>query len=260
MLKKRLIPKLLITKDEQNNPIVVTTVGFSKRLIVGDPVSQAKIYQHQMVDELVFLNIDDDNKLSIAELAELANEVSEEIFMPVTFGGGIKSKNDVQLLLKNGADKISINSNAILNPEFITELSTIYGSQCVVVSIDYVQDETGMNYVHCKAQNYLKKIPLLEWVVEVQRLGAGEIILTSVENDGAKCGIDIKTLQEVTSAVNIPVIVSGGCGLAKHFIEALREGNADAVSAGTYFAFKDENPMQCRSQIFNSGLHIRRLT
>ncbi len=260
MLKRRLIPKLLICRDSNSNILVVTTNKYRDRSIVGAPVSQARIYQHQAVDELIFLNFDNDAPLSIVELSELATLISEEIFMPVTFGGGIKNKSDVRLLLKSGADKISINSEAIINPEFITELSEIYGAQCIVVAIDYKRNQQGKNLVCYKSGMLSIDMTPVEWALEVEKRGAGEILLTSVDNDGTRAGMDIDVLRAVTAAVKIPVVASGGCGSAIHFIDAFKVGNADAVSAGTYFAFKDENPMQCRSQIYNSGVPIRRLT
>ena len=260
MLKKRLIPKLLIGKDDNSNLVVVTTSGFQERSIVGDPVSQAKIYQHQMVDELVFLNIDSQNGLSMEEFSTLATEVSEEIFMPVTFGGGITSAEDVRLLLSSGADKVSLNSMPFDKAELITELSGKYGAQCIVVSIDYRVDASGSATVYTAGGDVRTEWNPVEWAKEVERLGAGEILLSSINNDGRRQGICMNVTSAVADAVSIPVIASGGCGLAKNFVDCFLESNVDAVSAGTYFAFKDENPMQCRSQIYNAGIDIRRLT
>lgn len=260
MLKKRLIPKLLICHDDHKNELVVTTRNYDGRSIVGDPVSQARIYQHQMVDELIFLNIDNTRELSIDEFAALAIRISEDIFMPVTFGGGVKTKDDVRLLLKSGADKVSINSMALENPELITELSEIYGAQCVVVSIDYRVDENGDAWVYTASGKIKTDWNPVEWAKEVERRGAGEILITSIDNDGTRGGLCLEVTREVADAVTIPVIGSGGCGLASHFIDGFIKGGVDAVCAGTYFAFKDENPMQCRSQVYNAGVPIRRLT
>jgi cyclase len=260
MIKKRLIPKLLISRDSNGNLVVVTTKKFSARCMVGDPVSQARIYQHQAVDELVFLNIDDPKDFPVAAFAKLAERISEEIFMPVTFGGGISTKQDIRLLLRSGADKVSLNHTALKEPHKVREFSDIFGAQCVVISIDYIKNSDGQYRVVTDGGRKILDLNPVEWAVKAQGLGAGEILITSVDHDGMRQGLCIDLIKQVTEAVSIPVVVGGGCGLARHFIEGFLDGGADAICAGSYFAFKDENPMQCRSQIFNAGVAIRRLT
>jgi cyclase len=259
MLKKRLIPKLQLKHSKigiSERLVLVTTLQFSKAIEVGDPVSQAKIYQAQAADELIFLDLDSDNQKR-QPLANIIGKAAEQIFMPFTVGGGIKSLEDFRLLLSSGADKISINTAAVETPNFIEQAANQFGTQCVVVSIDYKQNIAG-NYCVC-IQNGQRETSLhpLDWAIECEKRGAGEILLTSIDRDGTGKGLDLALTQQVAEAVKIPVITSGGCGQTRHFIEGFSEGKADAVSAGTYFCFKDENPMQTRSQIKNAGIPIR---
>lgn len=258
MAKRRIIPKLQMKTSISGNGrmALVTTMGFDRVIEVGDPVSQAKIYQAQAADELVFLDLDSYNhKKGI--LVDTIRSAAEQIFIPFTVGGGVKSIDDFRLLLSNGADKVSINTVAVENPSLITLASEVYGAQCVVVSIDYRKNVDGRNFVWIRGGTKKTDLDPVEWAIECERLGAGEILVTSIDRDGSRKGLDIEITKRIADAISIPVITSGGCGLASHFIEGFKEGNADAVSAGTFFCFQDQNPMQTRAHIKNAGIPIR---
>jgi len=259
MLKRRLIPKLQM-KATRIGPItgmvLVTTIQFGDFIEIGDPVSQAKIYEAQAADELIFLDLNAslENRETFTEVVRKA---AEEIFMPITVGGGVRCSADFRKLLSNGADKVCINTAAVENPDLINEASDMFGVQCVVLSIDYRGNGNGKNNVWIKGGRVQTDLDPIQWAVEGEKRGTGEILLTSIDRDGTRRGLDLDLTRRLAEAVSIPVIASGGCGLASHFTEGFVKGKADAVSAGTYFCFKDENPMQTRSQISNAGIPIR---
>lgn len=257
MLKKRLIPKLQLRRSTKTSRMVlVTTRQFGETIEIGDPVSQAKIYEAQAADELIFLDLDASTE-NRDTLIDLIRKCAEEIFMPFTIGGGVRSIDDFRKLLSNGADKVSINTAAVENPDLIKESSVIFGSQCVVLSIDYKREQNGEYFVYTKGGKIKTNLHPVEWAIEGEKLGAGEILITSIDRDGMRCGLDNDITSQIAKLVSIPVITSGGCGLASHFVDGFIIGNADAVSSGTYFCFKDENPMQTRAQIKNAGIPIR---
>lgn len=255
MLKRRLIPKLQMKKSERGRMVLVTTRRFDEVTEIGDPVSQARIYEAQAADELIFLYLDGRTD-GLAPLRDVLELAAAEIFMPITVGGGVKSVDDFSSLLTAGADKVSINSAALVNPDLITAAADRFGSQCVVLSIDYKDTAAGPQVFRDGGLTLTGMHPV-EWAQDGERLGAGEIMLTSIDRDGSRTGLDIAMTEAVKTMVGIPVITAGGCGRAAHFVEGFRAGGADAVAAGTYFCFKDENPMQTRSQIRNSGIPIR---
>lgn len=261
MLKKRLIPKLQMMPSsfDPEQMVLVITYGFSKITEIGDPLSQAKIYEAQAADELIFLDIQA-GKNGIKRLAKVARKAAEEIFMPLTLGGGVQTLDDFRILLSNGADKVSINSAAVDTPQLITNAASMFGDQCVVLSIDAKINPNGKYTVWTRGGRKDSGLNPVQWALQGQKLGAGEILITSIDSDGSRKGLDIKLTRAVSEAVSIPVITAGGCGLAKHFVQGFIEGGASAVSAGTYFCMKDENPMQTRSQIKNAGLPIRIMT
>lgn len=260
MSKLRLIPKLQLKTASFNSKklVLVVTRQFDEVIEIGDPVSQAKIFQDQLADELIFVNINKTNKDEVVILAEVVNKVSQEIFMPLTVGGGVTSIEDFRILLSNGADKIAINTVALDNPNLITEAAQKYGSQCVVVSIDYKKDKNG-NYKVYKNCGQVQTIHHpLEWAKKAEMLGAGELLITSIDSDGQKNGLDLEITNQITQGVNIPVITSGGCGLSKDFSDGFLIGKASAVSAGTFFAHRDQNFIETRSHIINAGVNIRK--
>lgn len=236
--------------------VLVTTVNFNKVLEIGEPVSQAKIYEAQASDELIFLDLDACREARKPNL-DIIRKSSEEIFMPFTVGGGVDRIEDFKELLSNGADKVSINTAAVRNPELITESSEKYGSQCVVVSMDYKREIKGDYFVWINCGRERTNLNPVDWAVKSEELGAGEILITSIDRDGTCEGLDLEITRKISEAVSIPVISSGGCGFARHFSEGFLIGKADAVSAGTFFCFKDQNPMQTRSHIKNAGVLIR---
>jgi len=235
--------------------VLVITRQFNEVIEIGDPVSQAKIYEAQAADELIFINIDRHQK-DIENLAKIIHKISEEIFMPVTVGGGVTSEEHFRILLQNGADKISINTIAVRDPSFISLTSRKYGAQCVVVSIDYKKENDGYRvYANCGQQK--TELDPVMWAIEAEKLGAGEILLSNIDHDGMRQGLNLEMTRKVAEAVSIPVITSGGCGLASHFSDGFLKGKADAVAAGSFFAHRDQNFMQTRSQIRNAGVIIR---
>jgi cyclase len=236
--------------------VLVTTLRFSKVMEIGDPVSQAKIYEAQAADELIFLDLDASREGRVADV-NVVRQAAEQIFMPFTVGGGVRSIEDFRTLLSNGADKVSINTAAVEMPDLINKASDEFGAQCVVLSIDFRRLGGGEYRVFTRCGKRRTDLDPVEWAVEGEKRGAGEVLLTSIDRDGTRTGLDLELTRRVSESVSIPVIASGGCGLAAHFVEGFLTGKADAISAGTYFCFKDENPMQTRSQIKNAGIPIR---
>ena len=259
MLNRRLIPKLQLKARRfggAERMVLVTTVGFDQVIDVGDPISQAKIYEAQAADELIFVDLDATHHQRSATV-DVVRKAAEQIFMPITVGGGVTSLADFRLLLTSGADKVTVNSAAVSNPDLLREASEIFGAQCVVLSIDYRKTANGQYRVFTHSGRVDTGLDPVAWAVEGERRGAGEIMLTSIDRDGSGQGIDVEMTKRVVQAVSVPVITSGGCGLAKHFVSGFQEGGADAVAAGTFFCFKDQNPMQTRAHIRNAGIPIR---
>ena len=236
--------------------VLVTTTRFLGVAEIGDPVSQAKIYEAQAVDELIFLDLDATNESRDTTL-DVVRRAAEQIFMPFTVGGGIRTLADFRKVLSNGADKVSINTAAVETPDLIHEASNAFGAQCVVLSIDHCKHADGRYTVFTRGGKLDTGLDPVAWAVEGERRGAGEILITSIDRDGTRSGLDLEMTRRITEAVSVPVITSGGCGLASHFAEGFSIGKADAVSAGTFFCFKDQNPMQTRSHIKNAGIPIR---
>jgi cyclase len=259
MLKRRLIPKLQMKRSSIGKTpkmVLVTTIRFGETMEIGEPVSQAKIYQAQAADELIFLDLDATTG-NRDIVIDVVRQAALEVFMPFCVGGGVRSLNDFRVLLANGADKVSINTVAVENPGLINEASAMFGSQCVVLSVDFKADGNGRYSVWHHGGKVKTDLDPVQWAMEAERRGAGELLLTSIDRDGTRKGLDLELAKELADRVAIPIILSGGCGLAEHFVEGFIKGRADAVSAGTYFCFKDENPMQTRAQIQNAGIPIR---
>lgn len=234
MYAKRIIPCL-----DVHNGRVVKGVNFVNLRDAGDPVEIAKAYNAAGADELVFLDITATHEAR-STVSELARRVAETVFIPFTIGGGIKSVEDFRSLLKEGADKISINSSAIRSPRLISDAADKFGRQCVVVAIDAKRraDNSGWN-VYVNGGRIDTGLDALEWAAEADRMGAGEILLTSMDCDGTKTGYDIELTKAVSEAVSVPVIASGGAGTPEHFKDALTAGKADAALAASLFHFKE---------------------
>ncbi len=234
MFTKRIIPCLDV-KDGR----VVKGVNFVDLKDAGDPVEIAKAYDAAGADEVVFLDItaSSDNRNTVVDMVR---RVAENVFIPFTVGGGIRSVDDFQMLLREGADKISINSSAIANPALIREAADKFGSQCVVVAIDAKKraDGSGWN-VYKNGGRVDVGLDAIEWAIKAESLGAGEILLTSMDCDGTKAGYDIELTRRIAEAVSIPVIASGGAGTMDHFYDAFVEGKADAALAASLFHYKE---------------------
>jgi len=260
MLKKRLIPKLLIQHRQLGRsvrPVLVTTRDFREAIEVGDAVSQAKIYEAQMADELIVLNIDGTPIGNDEVMLGLIERLASETFMPLAVGGGVRSADDFGRLLESGADKVATNGAALDRPDLIDEAASRYGAQCVVVSIDYRRPDGGAPQVFTGHADRATGRGVVDWAREAVSRGAGELLLTDADRDGSGRGLDIELAREVTAAVSVPVILSGGCGLSAHFSEGFLDGGAEGVAAGTFFCFRDQNPIQTRSHIRNAGVQIR---
>jgi len=255
VLKRRLIPKLQLKRAPASNAYeLVTTIGFGQCIKIGDPVSQAKIYQAQNVDELIFVDLDSLGPTK--DLVALLRKTTENIFMPITVGGGVRSADDFRILLQNGADKVAVNTSAYRTPELLNKAAIQFGAQCVVASIDFRKKGNGSYGVCVEGGRTDTNRDLIDWAKECESRGAGELLLTSIDRDGSKSGLELEAIRLVVENVGVPVIAGGGCGISRHFVEGLMAG-ADAVTAGTFFCHQDQSPMQCRAHIKNSGIPIR---
>lgn len=250
MITKRIIPCL----DIKNGRTVKGT-NFVNLRDAGDPVELAKLYSQTGADELVFLDISATEERR-KTLADLVLSVSAQINIPFTVGGGISSVEDVDVLLQNGADKISINSSAVKRPELINELVAKFGSQCVIVAIDakLIDNEWIVHLVGGKVPTTLN---LFDWAKEVENRGAGEILFTSMDNDGTKDGFANEALARLSEELNIPIIASGGAGTMEHFADAFMEGKADAALAASVFHFKEIEIPVLKKELASQGIQVR---
>lgn len=252
MLAKRVIPCLDI-KDGR----VVKGVNFVNIKDAGEPVENAKFYDKEKADELVFLDITATHEKR-KTLARLASEVAQSIFIPFTIGGGISSVEDIRVLTNAGADKVSINSAAVKNPEIISEGAKLFGSQCIVLAADVKRKENGKGWeVYVSGGRKATGIDALEWMKEAQERGAGEILLTSMDKDGTKSGYDNELNAAVSSMLKIPVIASGGAGNVQHMIDAFTIGGVDAVLAASIFHYREISITQVKNELRAAGVHIR---
>jgi cyclase len=253
MLAKRIIPCLDVM-----NGRVVKGINFVNLRDAGDPVEQAMIYDREGADELVFLDITATHE-GRDTMLDVVRRVADSIFIPFCVGGGLRTVQDMRATLLAGADKIGINSSAVRTPELISEGAEKFGSQCIVVAIDARWN--GTNYeVFVSGGRTPTGIDAIEWANEVERRGAGEILLTSMDRDGTQDGYEIRLTREISDAVNIPVIASGGAGKLDHFREALIEGNADAALAASLFHYKTFSVGQVKDYLHEQGVPVRLAT
>lgn len=252
MFTKRIIPCL----DVDNNR-VVKGINFVNLRDAGDPVEVAKAYDKAGADELVFLDItaSSDHRKTVVDMVR---KVAENVFIPFTVGGGIRTVDDFKEILREGADKVAVNSAAIDNPRLVADAAYKFGSQCVVVAIDAKRrsDNSGWN-IFKHGGRLDTGIDAVEWAKKVCELGAGEILLTSMDCDGTKNGYDIELTNAVSSVVNIPVIASGGAGTKEHFYEALTKGNADAALAASLFHYKELEIKDLKEYLISQGVSVR---
>lgn len=251
MLAKRIIPCLDV-KDGR----VVKGVNFESLIDAGDPVENGLFYDSEGADELVFLDITaSSDRRNI--ILEMVKKVAETVHIPFTVGGGIKSVEDVRLILENGADKVSINTAAVTNPSLITESAEKFGSQCILVAIDAKKNDKGSWTVFLHGGRTKTELDVIEWAKKAEELGAGELLLTSMDKDGTKSGYDLELTRTVADAVNIPVIASGGVGNIQDMYEGLTDGNADAVLAASIFHFREISIKEVKDELIKKGLPIR---
>ncbi len=252
MFTKRIIPCL-----DVHNGRVVKGVNFVNLRDAGDPVEIAAAYDKAGADEVVFLDITASSDARNT-VVDMVRRVAENVFIPFTVGGGIRTVEDFKVLLREGADKISINSSAINRPELISEAADKFGSQCVVVAIDAKKraDGSGWN-IYKNGGRIDVGIDAVEWAKKVCRMGAGEILLTSMDCDGTKAGYDIELTRAIAEAVSVPVIASGGAGTMEHFYEALTDGKADAALAASLFHYKELEIREVKKYLREKGLSVR---
>jgi imidazole glycerol-phosphate synthase subunit HisF len=252
MLTKRIIPCLDVKEGR-----VVKGVQFVSLRDAGDPVELAKFYNEQGADELVFLDISATHE-GRATMVDVVRQTASALSIPFTVGGGIRTLEDMKRMLRAGADKVSVNSAALQNPQLIKEGSDYFGAQCIVVAIDAKwsdEDGTWMIYTHGGRNKFPKAA--IEWAKEAVALGAGELLVTSMDKDGEKSGFDNKLLKEIRQAVNVPVIASGGAGNAEHFYETLTEADADAALAASIFHYKETSVAEVKNYLREKGVAVR---
>ena len=252
MFTKRIIPCL-----DVHGGRVVKGVNFVNLVDAGDPVAIAKAYDEAGADEIVFLDITASSDAR-ETVVDMVREVAKNVFIPFTVGGGIRTVEDFKVLLREGADKISVNSAAINRPELISEAAEKFGSQCVVVAIDAKRraDGTGWN-IYKNGGRIDMGIDAVEWAKKVEELGAGEILLTSMDCDGTKAGYDLELTRTISESVSIPVIASGGAGKLEHFYDAFTEGKADAALVASLFHFKELEIKDLKQYLRTQGIPVR---
>jgi imidazole glycerol-phosphate synthase subunit HisF len=251
MLTKRIIPCLDI-----DNARVVKGVKFVNIIDAGDPIQVAKRYEKEGADELVYLDITASHEKK-AIFYDLVKKTAEQIFMPLTVGGGIRTINDIKKLLRAGADKISLNTSAVKNPRLIKQGSLKFGAQCIVVAIDAKKISPKKWEVYINGGRTKTELDVIYWAKKVLNLGAGEILLTSMDTDGTKSGFDLELTSAVTKTVNVPVIASGGAGQKKDFYDVFKYANADAGLAASLFHFQELSIPSLKKYLKNKGVKIR---
>ena len=252
MFTKRIIPCL-----DVNNGRVVKGVNFVNLRDAGDPVEIAAAYDQAGADELVFLDITASSDAR-GTVVEMVRKVAEKVFIPFTVGGGIRTVEDFRAILREGADKVSVNSAAISNPQLISDAADKFGRQCVVVAIDARRRADGGWNIFKNGGRIDTGLDAVEWARKVDALGAGEILLTSMDCDGTKAGYDLELTRTIAEAVSVPVIASGGAGRLEHFYDALTEGGADAALAASLFHYKELEIMQVKDYLAQRGVPVRR--
>lgn len=251
MYTKRIIPCLDINKGR-----VVKGINFLDLIDAGDPVETAKAYNAKGADELVFLDITASYEKRDITLS-MVEKVASEVFIPFTVGGGIRTTDDFNALLRAGADKVSVNTAGILNPSLISKASELFGSQCVVAAIDAKREEDGSYMVYINGGRDKTSKNAVQWAKECEKLGAGEILLTSMDADGTKKGFELSLTAMVSEAVSIPVIASGGAGSINDFYDVLTIGKADAALAASLFHFHELDIIELKQELKNKGIPVR---
>lgn len=251
MLHKRVVACLVIKNNR-----VVQSIGFEKYLPVGSPHISVEFLNRWGIDEVILLDIDAAAENRQPDF-EMVTESSQKGFVPLTVGGGIKSIDDMRKLIHCGADKVSINKVSLKKPAIIGEAAAVFGSQCIVVSMDVKNTGNGKYEVFSDSGKNSTGLNPVSWAREIESLGAGEILLNSVDRDGMKNGYDLKLISSVADAVTIPIIACGGVGHPEHFLEGLTKGNASAVAAGNFFHFTEHSPVTAKAYLKKQGIDVR---
>ncbi|EPZ39892.1 imidazole glycerol phosphate synthase subunit HisF [Anoxybacillus ayderensis] len=252
MITKRIIPCLDV-KDGR----VVKGVQFVSLRDAGDPVELARVYDEQGADELVFLDISASHE-GRKTMVDVVRRVAAQLAIPFTVGGGIRTLEDMKTILRAGADKVSVNTSALLRPELITEGAQFFGSQCIVVAIDAKYDSTMQSWrVYTHGGRRPTDWEVVDWAKEAVKRGAGEILLTSMDRDGGKDGFDLELTKRVSEAVPVPVIASGGAGCAQHFVDVFQMAQADAALAASIFHYKETSVQQVKQYVREKGVNVR---
>jgi len=250
MLKNRIIPCL-----DVKNGRVVKGVSFENLVDAGDPITQGEFYYHEGADELCFLDISATSE-NRGVMLDMVKKVSKKCFMPLTVGGGIREVKDFSDLLESGADKVSVNSAAITNPDLINQAAKKFGSQCVIIAIDAKKDESGNYKIFSHSAKKPTGIDAIDWAKKMQDLGAGEILLTSIDRDGSKQGYDLELINQISNSTSIPIIASGGVGNLQHLVDGIKAG-ANAVLAASIFHFKEYSIKEAKEFMQKAGIDIR---
>lgn len=252
MLKNRLIPSIILNEGK-----LVQSVNFKHTNVIGNAITAVDFFNSWAVDEIIILDVS-----RIPTKRELFHKIisnlSKRCFIPLTVGGWITTLDEIQILLKEGADKISINTEAFLNPSIISQASQKFGTQCVVVSIDAKKNPDGVYEVFINRGQESTGVDPIKWAKEVEKLGAGEIFLTSIDKDGTRLGYDLRLIKSITESVTIPVIAFGGVGNWDHLVEGIKISKADAVSAANIFHFTEHSTYHAKEHMIQSGLNVRR--
>ncbi len=251
MLKKRLIACLLIKDD-----LLVQSIGFNKYLPIGKPKFTVEFVSRWDVDEIILLDISASPNKRIINL-KMLGILSESCLVPLTVGGGIKNIDHVNKILSYGADKVSVNSHALKDKSIITQISETYGTQCIVVSIDVKKSENEEYFIFTNSGKTKHKIKVEEWASECESLGAGEILINSIDRDGMRCGYDVDLLKRVRKAVKIPVVALGGVGNPSHFEQGIKHGNADAVAAANIFLHSEHSTILAKAYLASKQIDVR---
>lgn len=262
MLKKRLIPILLLREG-----MLVKSIQFNQYRPVGNPLVAIDYFNTWEVDEVVFLDISpekpyqqgrrDINLENFKKLADYTMYISKKCFVPLTVGGGIRTIEDIRILLHAGADKVSLNTQALKNPDFITEAARTFGRQCIVISIDVKKNEKGNYIIFNRSMSFKKNIDPVIWAKEAVKHGAGEILLQSVDKDGTLSGYDIKLIKKISDEVDAPVIACSGVGEWKHLVEGILEGHASAVAAANIFHYTEQSTKHAKQTMKQAGIDLR---
>lgn len=251
MLKKRLIPSLLVRDGR-----IVQSVQFRHTNVIGNVITAVDFFNGWAVDEILILDVSREHT-GRAEFLDIVDELSERCFVPLSVGGWITSVKDIETLLEHGADKITLNTHAFRNPGFITEAARVFGSQCIVVSIDVKRDAAGAPIVWIDRGRESTGVTAADWAKQAEEAGAGEILLTSVDNDGMRKGYDLPLVKSVAATVRIPVIAFGGVGHWSHLVAGVKEAGADAVSAGNIFHFTEHSTKKAKEYLSEAGVDVR---